>query len=147
MQIGVDSFGAVISEPATGVTLSPVQRIQNLVEEIVLADQVGLDVFGIGEHHRIHLKRILRRHVGRIRGRVGDRIERGPANHACPKLEMRKGGLCTDAARDERVHRNTIRVARWPSCALKATGKEGPPGQHRAGSFHVRSAGLGGRGA
>jgi probable LLM family oxidoreductase len=52
MQIGVDSFGAVISEPATGVTLSPVQRIQNLVEEIVLADQVGLDVFGVGEHHR-----------------------------------------------------------------------------------------------
>jgi probable LLM family oxidoreductase len=52
MQIGVDSFGAVISEPATGVTLSPVQRIQNLLEEIVLADQVGLDVFGVGEHHR-----------------------------------------------------------------------------------------------
>ena len=52
MQIGVDSFGAVISEPATGLTLSPVQRIQNLLEEIVLADQVGLDVFGVGEHHR-----------------------------------------------------------------------------------------------
>ena len=52
MQIGVDSFGAVISEPATGVTLSPVQRIQNLLEEIVLADRVGLDVFGVGEHHR-----------------------------------------------------------------------------------------------
>jgi probable LLM family oxidoreductase len=52
MQMGVDSFGAVISDPATGITLSPVQRIQNLLEEIVLADQVGLDVFGIGEHHR-----------------------------------------------------------------------------------------------
>ncbi len=52
MQIGVDSFGAVISDPATGVTLSPAQRMQNLLEEIVLADQVGLDVFGIGEHHR-----------------------------------------------------------------------------------------------
>src|SRR5579862_9507183 len=52
MQIGVDSFGAVISEPAAGVILSPVQRIQNLLEEIGLADQVGLDVFGIGEHHR-----------------------------------------------------------------------------------------------
>jgi len=52
MQIGVDSFGAVISDPATGVTLSPVQRIQNLLEEIVLADQIGLDVFGVGEHHR-----------------------------------------------------------------------------------------------
>jgi probable LLM family oxidoreductase len=52
MQIGVDSFGAVISNPATGVTISPVQRMQNLLEEIELADQVGLDVFGIGEHHR-----------------------------------------------------------------------------------------------
>jgi alkanesulfonate monooxygenase SsuD/methylene tetrahydromethanopterin reductase-like flavin-dependent oxidoreductase (luciferase family) len=52
MEIGVDSFGAVISEPATGVTLSPVERMDNLLEEIVLADQVGLDVFGIGEHHR-----------------------------------------------------------------------------------------------
>src|SRR6476659_8198992 len=52
MEIGVDSFGAVISDPAAGVTLSPVQRMDNLVEEIVLADRIGLDVFGIGEHHR-----------------------------------------------------------------------------------------------
>ena len=52
MQIGVDSFGAVISEPTTGINLSPVQRVENLLEEIGLADQVGLDVFGIGEHHR-----------------------------------------------------------------------------------------------
>jgi len=52
MQIGVDSFGAVISDPVTGVNLSPAQRMQNLLEEIVLTDQVGLDVFGIGEHHR-----------------------------------------------------------------------------------------------
>ena len=52
MQIGIDSFGAVVSDPATGLTLSPVQRMQNLLEEIELADQVGLDVFGIGEHHR-----------------------------------------------------------------------------------------------
>src|SRR5690348_6807215 len=52
MQIGIDSFGAVISEPATGLTLSPVQRMENLLEEIGLADQVGLDVFGVGEHHR-----------------------------------------------------------------------------------------------
>jgi probable LLM family oxidoreductase len=52
MQIGVDSFAAAISDPATGLTISPVQRMQNLLEEISLADQVGLDVFGIGEHHR-----------------------------------------------------------------------------------------------
>ncbi len=52
MQIGVDSFGAVISDPATGLTMSALQRMDNLLDEIVLADQVGLDVFGIGEHHR-----------------------------------------------------------------------------------------------
>jgi probable LLM family oxidoreductase len=52
MQLGVDSFAAVISDPATGLTLSPVERMQNLLEEIELADKIGLDVFGIGEHHR-----------------------------------------------------------------------------------------------
>ena len=52
MQIGVDSFGAVISDPAMGLTISSVQRMQNLLEEIKLADEVSLDVFGIGEHHR-----------------------------------------------------------------------------------------------
>jgi probable LLM family oxidoreductase len=52
MQIGIDSFAAAISDPVTGATLSPVERMQHLVEEIELADQVGLDVFGIGEHHR-----------------------------------------------------------------------------------------------
>src|SRR5579871_2674299 len=52
MQIGVDSFAAAISDPVTGLTLSPVDRMQHLLEEIELADRVGLDVFGIGEHHR-----------------------------------------------------------------------------------------------
>lgn len=52
MQIGVDSFAAAISDPASGLALSPVERMQHLIAEIELADQVGLDVFGIGEHHR-----------------------------------------------------------------------------------------------
>src|SRR5579863_6203473 len=52
MQIGIDSFAAAISDPVTGLTLSPVDRMQHLLEEIELADRVGLDVFGIGEHHR-----------------------------------------------------------------------------------------------
>jgi probable LLM family oxidoreductase len=52
MQIGVDSFGAVISDPSTGLSVSPDQRLENLLEEIVLADEVDLDVFGVGEHHR-----------------------------------------------------------------------------------------------
>lgn len=52
MQIGIDSFAAVISDPDTGETMSPAERIKNLIEEIEVADQVGLDSFGIGEHHR-----------------------------------------------------------------------------------------------
>ena len=52
MQIGVDSFAASIADPARGLALKPVERMQNLLEEIEFADLVGLDVFGIGEHHR-----------------------------------------------------------------------------------------------
>src|SRR6202045_3264709 len=52
MQIGIDSFAAAISDPATGLTLRPVERMHHLLEEIELADRVGLDLFGIGEHHR-----------------------------------------------------------------------------------------------
>jgi probable LLM family oxidoreductase len=51
MEIGIYTFGELAPDPATGRT-SPRQRLRDLVEEIVLADQVGLDVFGIGEHHR-----------------------------------------------------------------------------------------------
>ena len=50
MQIGVDSFAAAHDE--TSRALSPTERLRNLIEEIEHADQVGLDVFGIGEHHR-----------------------------------------------------------------------------------------------
>lgn len=52
MELGVDSFAAAISDPATGLTLTPVERMQELLAEMELADRVGLDVFGIGEHHR-----------------------------------------------------------------------------------------------
>ena len=52
MQIGIDSFAAVVSDPDTGATLSAEDRLGNLLEEIERADQVGIDVFGVGEHHR-----------------------------------------------------------------------------------------------
>jgi probable LLM family oxidoreductase len=52
MQLGIDSFASSIADPATGVTLSHAERMRNLLAEIELADKVGLDVFGIGEHHR-----------------------------------------------------------------------------------------------
>ncbi len=52
MQIGIDSFAAVYPDPRTGLAPTAAQRLQDLVEEIELADQVGLDAFGVGEHHR-----------------------------------------------------------------------------------------------
>jgi probable LLM family oxidoreductase len=52
MELGVYTFGDVLRDPASGTTISPEQRLKNLLEEIELADQVGLDVFGVGEHHR-----------------------------------------------------------------------------------------------
>jgi probable LLM family oxidoreductase len=52
MEIGVYTFVENTPDPATKQTLSPIQRLRDLMEEIELADQAGLDVFGIGEHHR-----------------------------------------------------------------------------------------------
>jgi len=52
MEIGIDSFAAILPDPATGNVISSTERIANLLEEVELADKVGLDVFGIGEHHR-----------------------------------------------------------------------------------------------
>ena len=51
-EVGVFSFVENTPDPATGRLRDPSQRMRDLLEEIVLADQVGLDVFGIGEHHR-----------------------------------------------------------------------------------------------
>jgi len=50
MEIGIDSFAAAHDDSSRAVSES--ERLRNLIDEIVHADQVGLDVFGIGEHHR-----------------------------------------------------------------------------------------------
>lgn len=52
MEIGIDSFVAAVPDALTGANLSPQDRLAHLLEEIKLADEVDLDVFGIGEHHR-----------------------------------------------------------------------------------------------
>jgi probable LLM family oxidoreductase len=51
-EVGVYSFVELTPDPVTGAIISPAQRLHNLLETIELADQVGLDVFGLGEHHR-----------------------------------------------------------------------------------------------
>jgi len=50
MQIGIDSFAAAFDEGSRAVDTS--ERLRNLVEQIEHADEVGLDAFGVGEHHR-----------------------------------------------------------------------------------------------
>jgi probable LLM family oxidoreductase len=52
MEFGLYTFGDVGADPVTGRRVGPAERLRNLVDEIVLADQAGLDVFGLGEHHR-----------------------------------------------------------------------------------------------
>src|SRR5919112_1578544 len=52
MEIGLYTFAELSPDPRTGEAISPQQRVRDLLEEIELADQVGLDVFGVGEHHR-----------------------------------------------------------------------------------------------
>ncbi len=52
MELGVYTFGELTRDPSTGHLISPAQRLRDLIEEVELADQVGLDAFGLGEHHR-----------------------------------------------------------------------------------------------
>ena len=49
MQVGIDNSQTWDN---TGMSVSPSERLQRLVEQIEYADKIGLDVFGIGEHHR-----------------------------------------------------------------------------------------------
>ena len=51
-EIGYFSFAELTPDPATGQRITPAERVENLLETIELADQVGLDVFALGEHHR-----------------------------------------------------------------------------------------------
>lgn len=52
MQLGIYTFVEVTPDAVTGEQISGYQRMRNLMEEIALADELGLDVFAVGEHHR-----------------------------------------------------------------------------------------------
>ncbi|MCI3920831.1 LLM class flavin-dependent oxidoreductase [Paenibacillus sp. TRM 82003] len=52
MELGISTFLEATKDPETGGAVNHGERLRNAVEEIVLADQVGLDVYGVGEHHR-----------------------------------------------------------------------------------------------
>ena len=52
IEIGIDSFVATIPDPTTGRALPAADRLEKFLAEVETADRVGLDVFGVGEHHR-----------------------------------------------------------------------------------------------
>ena len=52
MEIGIYTFAETTRDPITGTIISAKQRLRDLIEEVELADSVGLDVYGVGEHHR-----------------------------------------------------------------------------------------------
>jgi probable LLM family oxidoreductase len=51
-EIGLYTFAELTPDTDTGRKIGPAQRLRDVIEEVELADQVGLDVFGVGEHHR-----------------------------------------------------------------------------------------------
>ena len=52
MELGIYTFAETTPDPRTGRTVTPAERLADLLEEIELADELGLEVFGVGEHHR-----------------------------------------------------------------------------------------------
>ena len=52
MKVGLYTFAELSPDPHSGRVISPPERVRDLMEEIELAERVGLDVFGVGEHHR-----------------------------------------------------------------------------------------------
>ncbi|HWB28797.1 MAG TPA: LLM class flavin-dependent oxidoreductase [Chitinophagaceae bacterium] len=52
MELGISTFVELTPDPVTGKTISPYERMKDVLEEIELADQAGLEVYAIGEHHR-----------------------------------------------------------------------------------------------
>ena len=55
MELGIYTFGDITPDPATGRAISTQQRYAEVLAAAQLADEAGLDVFGVGEHHRLDL--------------------------------------------------------------------------------------------
>lgn len=52
IELGISTFGETTEIEETGITRTHDERIRELIEEMKLADEVGLDIYAIGEHHR-----------------------------------------------------------------------------------------------
>ena len=55
MELGLTSFAETHPDPTSGVALPHGERLRNVVEEVEAAERVGLDVYGLGEHHRVDM--------------------------------------------------------------------------------------------
>jgi len=55
MELGLTSFAETHPDPTSGVALSHGERLRNVVKEVETAERVGLDVYGLGEHHRVDM--------------------------------------------------------------------------------------------
>lgn len=55
MELGVYTFGDMFPDPATGKTPAPAEKLRDVVRWAKIADEVGLDVFAVGEHHRLDM--------------------------------------------------------------------------------------------
>src|SRR6476660_734699 len=52
-EFGLYTFGELATDPLTGKVISAQQRLMEIIEAAKLADEAGLDIFGVGEHHRL----------------------------------------------------------------------------------------------
>jgi alkanesulfonate monooxygenase SsuD/methylene tetrahydromethanopterin reductase-like flavin-dependent oxidoreductase (luciferase family) len=92
MKIGIDSFVAAVPDALTGENLGPADRLKLLLDEIEFADRVGLDVFGVGEHHRAEF---LDSAPETILAAAAVRTERSY------RFERKRPGSCVPAIRDD----------------------------------------------
>ena len=99
MEIGVYTFVENTPDPATGRLLDPAQRLRDLIEEVALADQVGLDVFGIGEHHRPDF---LASAPTVLLAAAAERSKTHPVEHGGHRAELGRSGAGLRAVRHPR---------------------------------------------
>ena len=52
MELGITTFAETVTDPATGTTRGHGERLRQVLEEVEVAEQAGLAVYGVGEHHR-----------------------------------------------------------------------------------------------
>jgi alkanesulfonate monooxygenase SsuD/methylene tetrahydromethanopterin reductase-like flavin-dependent oxidoreductase (luciferase family) len=55
MELGLTSFAETYQDPMSGEAMSHGERLRNVIAEVEKAEEVGLDVYGLGEHHRIDM--------------------------------------------------------------------------------------------